>query len=97
MNKNELIVGDFKVVPASEFGDISVRITGPSGNTIYDKINVNEGKFAFTSVDAGEHRICFTNTGTSTHRTNLLEPVSPFTLSFAIQDGSVLLQDWSEC
>eukprot|EP00743_Colponemidia_sp_Colp-15_P001882 GILK01002051.1.p1 GENE.GILK01002051.1~~GILK01002051.1.p1 ORF type:complete len:217 (-),score=33.85 GILK01002051.1:75-686(-) len=61
VSKNTLVVGEISSKPS--VSNMVIRVFDPAGSLLYNKANVNQGKFAFTGHESGQHQFCVDNVG----------------------------------
>ncbi|KOM48464.1 hypothetical protein LR48_Vigan07g216800 [Vigna angularis] len=61
IQKNIVVLADYYVVTEGDpqLSTVSVKVTSPYGNSLYDNQNATQGQFAFTTEESGTYVACF--------------------------------------
>lgn len=69
INRNVLVVGDFAAFHKDNSANLvpmTVKVEDPAGTVLYEKKDVTQGQFAFTTKEDGDFKACFTAKDVST-------------------------------
>eukprot|EP00768_Dysnectes_brevis_P000518 gnl/Dysnectes_brevis/1113_a1244_4589.p1 GENE.gnl/Dysnectes_brevis/1113_a1244_4589~~gnl/Dysnectes_brevis/1113_a1244_4589.p1 ORF type:complete len:192 (+),score=35.19 gnl/Dysnectes_brevis/1113_a1244_4589:36-611(+) len=86
--QNTTVSGSFHVTEGGNL-KISARVTAPSTTVLYTIQDRSDGRFSFSTAEAGEYEICLDNRRSSTSRKTILHFMAEFSEETVFSDNPV--------